>query len=207
MKMINKPASSIHVTSEALFLKSDRWLFSELGYADDELPAGQKAISFYALEQEWLKVLMKELVWRKRNSVQAYTLIAYTRVGRGLSKYISDESSIKTKSCLNQGLIRGYLESIRGKAYATRTATYAQLNEMTTSWIQWGLISKNLYPLVVKDMIPRKTIKSTPKGLSFKVQRQLEDYIKRDDCQESRMLSVIMETGMRGGRAGSNEEK
>tara|TARA_B110000211_G_C14039905_1_gene536303 strand:- start:525 stop:1652 length:1128 start_codon:yes stop_codon:yes gene_type:complete len=89
------------------------------------------------------------------------------------------------------------MDSISDKSHATRSSTYSQLNEITTCWMQWGLLSKDKYPLITKDMAPRRRPTSKPKGLSFKVQNDIDDYLDTEDTEASRMLKVIMETGMR----------
>lgn len=185
------------VTRESIF-DEDIWSFEKLGYAENERPSGYNNMSFYDIQQPWLRDRLKETIWRKRTSVQAYTLISYLRIGKSLSRFLDAEYSRPTISVITQNTLRRYLESINDKALATQSSTYSQLNEITTCWIQWGLISKDKYPLVTKEMRPRKRIQSQPKGLSFKVQNELEGHVDSEDDEGSRMLQVIMETGMRG---------
>ena len=185
------------VTKESIF-EEDVWSFEKLGYTEDERPSGQNNMSFNDIQQPWLRERFKEIVWRKRTSVQAYTLISYVRIGKILSKFLDAEYFRSDVSVITQNTLRRYLESISDKALATQKSTYSQLNEITTCWIQWGLISKDKYPLLTKEMKPRKRIQAQPKGLSFKVQNDLECHVDSEDSEGSRMLQVIMETGMRG---------
>lgn len=182
---------------DSIFLE-DIWSFQKLGYLEGERPNGQNNMSFHNIHQLWLRDRFKELIWRKRTSVQAYTLSSYLRVGKSLSAFIEKNYTRATPSVINQNTLRLYLESLIDKAHSTQSSTYSQLNEITTCWIQWGLIAKEEYPLVTKDMRPRKRPKIEPKGLSFKVQSDLERHIDQENTEDARMFQVIMETGMRG---------
>ncbi len=195
---VRQSKTNIKLVSNDPIFDDDKWSFEKLGYGEDERPSGQNNLSFYGILQPWLRKRFKEVIWRKRTSVQAYTLIAYLRAGRGLSEFINKEYTRPTIQVITQDTLRRYLESLSNKAYATQSSTFSQLNEITTCWIQWGLISKDKYPLITKDMRPRKRTKSQPKGLSFKVQNDLESHVDQDDSEGARMLQVIMETGMRG---------
>jgi integrase len=190
--------ANVAIVSKDQIFEEDTWSFDRLGYKEDEKPSGQNNLSFNRIQQPWLRARFKELVWRKRTSVQAYTLISYVRVGKSLSLFLDSEYKRPSIQVITQETLRRYLESLIEKAHATQSSTYSQLNEITTCWIQWGLISKDKYPLITKDMRPRKRSPSQPKGLSFKVQNDLESHVDHEDTEAARMYQVIMETGMRG---------
>lgn len=193
-----RSTSNIRLVSKSPFFELDVWSFEELGYAKEEWPSGQNNITLHGITQRWLRDRFKELIWRKRTSVLAYTIVSYARVGRSLSAFIESEYQRTSVQILTSDLMARYLDSLSDKAYATRSSTYSQLNEITTCWIQWGLVSKDKYPLITKEMAPRRKPKAQPKGLSFKVQNDLEGYLDSEDTEANRMLKVIMETGMRG---------
>jgi len=197
--MSTQPSKSkLKLISKDPIFAMDIWSFKKLGYTVDEEPSGQNNMYFYDITQPWLRDRFKETIWRKRTSVQAYTLLAYLRVGKSLSAFLESEYTRPTIQVITQVTLRRYLESIANKAHATQSSVYSQLNEITTCWIQWGLLSKERYPLITKEMRPRKRPQSQPKGLSFKVQNDLEKHVDQEDTEANRMLQVIMETGMRG---------
>lgn len=198
MSTNKKINSNLKVISKSPIFQEDVWSFEDLGYKEGERPSGQNNLTLYGISQLWLRDRFKEVIWRKRVSVQAYTLVAYARVGRSLSAFIDTEYDRSSIQIITKDLMQRYMDSISDKSHATRSSTYSQLNEITTCWMQWGLLSKDKYPLITKDMAPRRRPTSKPKGLSFKVQNDIDDYLDTEDTEASRMLKVIMETGMRG---------
>lgn len=185
------------VSKESIF-EEDVWGFDTLGYLEGEKLNGYNNLSFSSISQPWLRSRFKEIIWRKRTSVQAATLASYLRIGKSLSLYIDKNHAHTSVGIISQSLLRGYLESLHDKAQSTQNSTYSQLNEIMTCWLQWGLVDKDKYPLITKDMRPRRRPESKPRGLSFKVQNDLEKHLEQEETESARMLQVIMETGMRG---------
>ncbi|MEY8199263.1 MAG: site-specific integrase [Gammaproteobacteria bacterium] len=190
--------SKLKVISKNPIFQEDVWSFEALGYKEDERPSGQNNLTLYGISQPWLRDRFKEIIWRKRVSVQAYTIVAYARVGRSLSAFIDTEYDRSSIQIVTKDLMQRYMESISDKSHATRSSTCSQLNEITTCWMQWGLLSKDKYPLITKDMAPRRRPASKPKGLSFKVQNDMDSYLNSEDTEATRMFKVMMEIGMRG---------
>lgn len=136
MSTNKKINSNLKVISKSPIFQEDVWSFEDLGYKEGERPSGQNNLTLYGISQLWLRDRFKEVIWRKRVSVQAYTLVAYARVGRSLSAFIDTEYDRSSIQIITKDLMQRYMDSISDKSHATRSSTYSQLNEITTCWMQ-----------------------------------------------------------------------
>ncbi len=194
-------ASSLSILSaKDQFFVKDKWHFTELGYKEEELPGGHNAVSFDAIQFSWLKELTKKLVWRKRNSVAHFTLIAYLNVIRSFSRYLFDTYGINFKpESLSRPVVEGYLDLLSSKSLSTRNSYRTSLKEIFACWQEWNDLAISVNNLIRKEDIPKVPRVKKPKIINTHSQQQLTANLENPSNIFERMIAILMEVGMRGG--------
>jgi len=189
------------------------WLFHQLGYSKEEIGSKQNSINFSSYKLDWLSVLAKETVWKKRSSVGFNTQISYVAVLRKFGDYLYDVfgNDINIDGISRQ-VIEGYLEKLTKLSPATQRVHQAQLSEIFYCWNEWGFLSEQSNKLIHRDDKPRQPIKRKPRFLTAPVQEDISNAIEItgkifDELSTTfpmalcRVTAVLQETGMRGNEA------
>lgn len=128
-----------------------------------------------------------------------YTLISYLKVIRSFDAYLVKEYGDKFKpSELVRPVVEGYLNLLSEKSLSTRNTYRTGLKEMLASWHDWGDLPSSVLTLIRKEDIPRVPKEKKPKVINSHAQQQLAFNLENPSNVYERMISIIMEVGMRG---------
>lgn len=185
------------IKSRPSLFDSDVWDLLELGFSPEELPSAQKKLYFNSIQVAWMKTLIKETIWRKRNLVRAATLVSYLRTIKNFYMFAYCRHENFKIDDINKTLVQSYFMFLSAKSISCQKAYIAILNEIFTCWKDWGYLPDNT-KLISKEDKPRTPYQVKPRALPVKTQNKLENEITSSPSTTlERLITVLQEVGMR----------